>query len=142
MVSQSTLAGNHGDPIVVDMGDGITLKLILSDGEATEETAMALTSRLLSRQDVACGCPIRSGDARPVETDEERMLRRYRDLLDDLNDMLACMLRETSMNGHTTPQRTVIGMLQNACNISEWVNAEERRMKSEERFKKAKETGK
>ena len=107
MVSQSTVTDNTAETrMVLPCGCSISLPDILTrGGSATEEELSA-------------------------EPDETRMLHRYRDMLDDLNDMLACLLRETSVNGHTTPQRTIIGMLQSACNIAEWVNAEERRIKA------------
>lgn len=128
-MSQSTVAGNYGDPIVVDMGDGITLTLILSDGEATEAAAKAFTARLLNRQAVACGCPGCSGYASSDESDVERMIHRYTDMLDDLNDITACLLRESSMHGHTALQRSCINILNIACSAREWLNAEERRMR-------------
>lgn len=128
-MSQSTLAGNYGDPIVVDMGDGRTLTLILSDGEATEAAAKAFTARLLNRQAVACGCPGYSGYASSDESDVERMLHRYADMLDDLNDVATSILMEASTNGHTALQRSCINILNIACSGREWLNAEERRMR-------------
>lgn len=107
MVSQSTVTDNTAEEsVILPCGCSVSLPSILTRGRAATEAEPS------------------------AEPDETRMLHRYRDMLNNLNDMLACLLRETSVNGHATPQRTIIGMLQSACNVAEWVNAEERRIKA------------
>lgn len=104
-MSQSTVIEPDGEPILVSLPDGTTLAIIVhahvEEGEGS--------------------CPIVS--------DAERMIRRYADMLDDLNDVATSILMEASANGHTALQRSCINILNIACSAREWLNAEERRMR-------------
>ncbi len=104
-MSQSTVIEPDGEPILVSLPDGTTLAIIVyahvEEGEGS--------------------CP--------VVSDVERMLHRYADMLDDLNDVATSILMESSANGHTALQRSCINILNIACSAREWLNAEERRMR-------------
>lgn len=104
-MSQSTVTEPDGEPILVSLPDGTTLAIIVhahvEEGEGS--------------------CP--------VVSDAERMLHRYADMLDDLNDVATSILMEASANGHTALQRSFINILNIACSAREWLNAEERRMR-------------
>lgn len=104
-MSQSTVIEPDGEPILVSLPDGTTLAIIVhahvEEGEGS--------------------CPIVS--------DAERMIHRYADMLDDLNDVATSILMEASANGHTALQRSFINILNIACSVREWLNAEERRMR-------------
>lgn len=104
-MSQSTVIEPDGEPILVSLPDGTTLAIIMpahvEEGEGS--------------------CP--------VVSDAERMIHRYSDMLDDLNDVATSILMEASANGHTALQRSCINILNIACSAREWLNAEERRMR-------------
>lgn len=104
-MSQSTVIEPGNEPVLISLPDGTTLAIIVhahvEEGEGS--------------------CP--------VVSDAERMIHRYSDMLDDLNDITACLLRESSANGHTALQRSFIDILNIACGDREWLNAEERRMR-------------
>ena len=104
-MSQSTVIEPDGEPILVSLPDGTTLAIIVhahvEEGEGS--------------------CP--------VVSDAERMLHRYTEMLDDLNDVATSILMEASANGHTALQRSFINILNIACSAREWLNAEERRMR-------------
>lgn len=104
-MSQSTVIEPDGEPILVSLPDGTTLAIIVhahvEEGEGS--------------------CP--------VVSDAERMIHRYSDMLDDLNDVATSILMEASANGHTALQRSCINVLNIACSAREWLNAEERRMR-------------
>lgn len=104
-MSQSTVIEPDGEPILVSLPDGTTLAIIVhahvEEGEGS--------------------CP--------VVSDAERMIHRYADMLDDLNDVATSILMEASANGHTALQRSFINILNIACSVREWLNAEERRMR-------------
>lgn len=104
-MSQSTVIEPDGEPILVSLPDGTTLAIIVhahvEEGEGS--------------------CP--------VVSDAERMIHRYSDMLDDLNDVATSILMEASANGHTALQRSCINILNIACSACEWLNAEERRMR-------------
>ena len=104
-MSQSTVIEPDGEPILVSLPDGTTLAIIvhahIEEGEGS--------------------CP--------VVSDAERMIHRYTDMLDDLNDVATSILMEASANGHTALQRSCINVLNIACSAREWLNAEGRRMR-------------
>lgn len=104
-MSQSTVIEPDGEPILVSLPDGTTIAIIVhahvEEGEGS--------------------CP--------VVSDAERMIHRYSDMLDDLNDVATSILMEASANGHTALQRSCINILNIACSAREWLNAEERRMR-------------
>ena len=104
-MSQSTVTEPGNEPVLISLPDGTTIAIIVhahvEEGEGS--------------------CP--------VVSDAERMIHRYTDMLDDLNDITACLLREASTNGHTALQRSFINILNIACSAREWLNAEERRMR-------------
>lgn len=104
-MSQSTVTEPGNEPVLITLLDGTTFAIIMpahvEEGEGS--------------------CP--------VVSDAERMIHRYTDMLDDLNDITACLLREASANGHTALQRSCINILNIACSAREWLNAEERRMR-------------
>ena len=104
-MSQSTVTEPDGETILVSLPDGTTLAIIVhahvEEGEGS--------------------CP--------VVSDAERMIHRYSDMLDDLNDVATSILMEASANGHTALQRSCINILNIACSAREWLNAEERRMR-------------
>lgn len=109
-MSQSTVIEPDGEPILVSLPDGTTTAVRAHSWDVidfTEETA----------------------EACHAESDAERMIHRYTDMLDDLNDITACLLRESSANGHTALQRSCINILNIARSAREWLNAEERRMR-------------
>lgn len=104
-MSQSTVIEPDGEPILVSLPDGTTLAIIVhahvEEGEGS--------------------CP--------VVSDADRMIHRYTDMLDDLNDVATSILMEASANGHIALQRSFINILNIACSAREWLNAEERRMR-------------
>lgn len=104
-MSQSTVTEPDGEPILVSLPDGTTIAIIMpahvEEGEGS--------------------CP--------VVSDAERMIHRYTDMLDDLNDVATSILMEASANGHTALQRSCINILNIACSAREWLNAEERHMR-------------
>lgn len=104
-MSQSTVTEPGNEPVLISLPDGTTIAIIVhahvEEGEGS--------------------CP--------VVSDAERMIHRYLDMLDDLNDITACLLREASANGHTALQRSCINIMNIACSAREWLNAEERRMR-------------
>lgn len=85
-MSQSTVIEPDGEPILVSLPDGTTLAIIVhahvEEGEGS--------------------CP--------VVFDAERMLHRYADMLDDLNDVATSILMEASADGHTALQRSFINI--------------------------------
>lgn len=113
MVSQSTVTEPGNEPILISLPDGTTIAVHAHSWEVID-------------------FPEEIAEACHAESEAERMLHRYADMLDDLNDVTACLLREASMHGHTALQRILIGILSTACNAREWVNAEERRTHAKE----------
>ncbi|GEM_PF-3946571 len=109
-MSQSTVIEPDGEPILVSLPDGTTIAVHEHSWEVID-------------------FPEGTAEACHAEYEPERMIHRYADMLDDLNDITACLLREASANGHTALQRSFINILNIACSAREWLNAEERRMR-------------
>ena len=109
-MSQSTVTEPGNETVLISLPDGTTIAVHAHSWEVID-------------------FPEGTAEACHAESEPERMIHRYTDMLDDLNDITACLLREASANGHTALQRSCINILNIACSAREWLNAEERRMR-------------
>lgn len=109
-MSHSTVTEPGNEPVLISLPDGTTIAVHAHSWEVID-------------------FPEETAEACHAESDAERMIRRYADMLDDLNDVATSILMEASMHGHTALQRSCISILNIACSAREWLNAEERRMR-------------
>lgn len=109
-MSQSTVTEPGNEPVLISLPDGTTIAVHAHSWEVID-------------------FPEETAEACHAESESERMIHRYADMLDDLNDVATSILMEASANGHTALQRSFINILNIACSVREWLNAEERRMR-------------